>query len=42
MNIGLLLPKGGPLRRAVQAFVGHPRSHVTGAALPGRYTCTDP
>ena len=38
MNIGLLLPKGTTLRRAVTAFVSHCRAHVTDQALPGRYT----
>lgn len=38
MNIGLLLPKGAVLRRAVAAFVAHCRVHVTDAALPKRYT----
>lgn len=40
MNIGLLLPKGAILRRAVTAFVAHCRTHVTDQALPGRYTGT--
>ena len=42
MNIGLLLPKGTILRRAVAAFVSHCRVHVTAEALPGRPLGTVP
>jgi hypothetical protein len=42
MNIGLLLPKGAIPRRAVAAFVDHCRTHVTDAALPGRYAGSQP
>ena len=38
MQIGLLVPRGATLRRAVAAFVDHCRIHVTDAALPGRQT----
>ena len=42
MNIGLLLPKGTILRRAVAAFVSHCRVHVTAEALPDRPLGTVP
>jgi DNA-binding transcriptional LysR family regulator len=35
LRLGLLLPAGGPPRRAVAAFVDHCRATVTAEALPG-------
>lgn len=35
MRMGLILPKGGPLRRAVAAFADHCRAELTAEALPG-------
>ena len=35
MRMGLILPKGAPLRRAVAAFADHCRATVTEAMLPG-------
>jgi DNA-binding transcriptional LysR family regulator len=37
MQIGLLLPRGAAPRRTMTAFIDHCRTHVTDAALPGRY-----
>ena len=37
MRIGLLQPKGAAARRTMTAFIEHCRTHVTDAALPGRY-----
>lgn len=39
MRLGLILPAGGPLRRAVAAFADHCRAVLTEDALPG---LTDP
>jgi hypothetical protein len=35
MRMGLILPAGGPLRRAVAAFADHCRAVMTEDALPG-------
>ena len=35
MRMGLILPRGGPLRRTVAAFVDHCRAELTADALPG-------
>lgn len=35
MRLGLLLPRGGPLRRTVAAFADHCRAELTAEVLPG-------
>ena len=37
MQIGLLRPRAAAPRRTMTAFIDHCRTHVTDAALPGRY-----
>ncbi len=37
MQIGLLMPRAAAPRRTMTAFIDHCRTHVTDAALPGRY-----